>query len=244
MASESPGNAGANPARCVLLHEPEARAPEPLLSALVRRNIEVSACTSPHRAMAMLCALAGRDDDAPLILLLVNGESIRLAAALVDAVEMYVPIATIWVFEDHGTAQLRAVERSDLERWSRRRVPQAEHGAIEPKSEPKPGDWPGPSLKLVEDGPFGDDPTEPEPPGPSGGGSIGGNPHSTAGIAPSARTAGGAQGPSFSDPPASESAVSADRDDSAGRSMDGPVSLTDDELSMLLADDWTDPGRS
>ncbi|MEM1184354.1 MAG: hypothetical protein AAGI53_05045 [Planctomycetota bacterium] len=235
MPSEPPGNAGASPARCVLLHQPNAWAPEPLLSALVRRNIEVSACTSAHRAMAMLCALAGRDDDSPLILLLVNAEGVGLSAALVDAVEIYVPVAAVWVYEEDGEPQLRAVERSDLERWSRRRPP-----TPSPSLEAKPEAWSEPSLKLVDD-PEQDDLDRP-----------GAGPSTTPPSEPLAQ----------SDPPGSRRPVDdpvtgfgeagappPDRADSAGRTedhgddMEGPVSLTDDELSMLLADEWTDPGR-
>ena len=145
MPSGASDSAATHPARCVLVHHPDDAVPEGLLSALTRRGIDVSGCTSAHRAMAMLCAFAADDEDAPLILLLVEPERVPLAALLTDAIELYAPAVTPWLYADHGTPQLRAVEASDVEKWFHRRSDAAQTSG-------DPAIEAGPTLKLVGPG--------------------------------------------------------------------------------------------
>jgi hypothetical protein len=223
MSPGASSEASTHPARCVLVHHPAESVPEGLLSALVRRGIEVSGCSGAHRAMAMLCALTGEAEDAPLILLLVEPSRIRLAAALIDAAELYLPSVTCWMYVDDGSPQLRAVEPSDLEAWGR--------AAPVAAADTNDSGMAGPALKLV-------DPDD-EP----GGG--GGSRTPVKPTVPKAREAQkpretGADGSENDGDPGSGSG----EDGSPESSVESPVALTDEELSMLLADEWRDEDRS
>ena len=201
--------------------------------------------------MAMLCAVAARDDDTPLILLLVEGASIGLSSALVDAVEMYVPVATVWVYEDADSPQLRAVDRRDVERWSRRASSEApaRRAVDDTPDDARSGGWSEPTLKLVDGPTGGADPDEPEPddnpdnPGPPS--AV----HTPVAVEPGSGTGRAAasthpeHGP-FAETHGAESAPSIESPSESEAGFDGPAGLTDDELSMLLADDWDDPNAS
>lgn len=225
MSPGASSEASTHPARCVLVHHPAESVPEGLLSALVRRGIEVSGCTGAHRAMAMLCALTGEAQDAPLILLLVEPARIRLASALIDAAELYLPAVTCWMYVDDGSPQLRAVEPGDLEAWARATPgPRAEDASDSGMA--------GPALKLIdpEDGPNG-----PGGPGPRRAG-------------PEAGPTGPAPRPRDDAREASENRSDeepgADGGGTPRASVESPVALTDEELSMLLADERRDEDRS
>jgi len=185
--------------------------------------------------MAMLCALAARDDQAPLILLLVDGAHLNLAAALVDAAEIYVPVATVWAYDDEEQPQLRAIDRSDLDAWSRSGLSTGDAAA-------------GPALKLVDGGGERPPTASTFPPSPDdrpGDPADGSGPTPPVPESPAATTpSGGVDRAGIADlkprlPDAGS--AGAGSDDPAGPGVSSPVSLTDDELSMLLAEDWTDP---
>jgi hypothetical protein len=216
----------------VLVHHPDDAVPEGLLSALTRRGIDVSGCTSAHRAMAMLCAFAADDEDAPLILLLVEPERVPLAALLTDAIELYAPAVTPWLYADDGSPQLRAVEASDLEKWFGRGT------SIEDQTAGDPAIEAGPTLKLV--GPGSRD--------PSGGGAphthpkVGGEVHPATELGSADERAHPPRSvhPEVSSTPASENRGTTSHGDGGAETVDPPPLLTDEELSMLLSDEWRD----
>ncbi len=223
MSPGASSEASTHPARCVLVHHPAESVPEGLLSALVRRGIEVSGCTGAHRAMAMLCALTGEAQDAPLILLLVEPTRIRLASALIDAAELYLPAVTCWMYVDDGSPQLRAVEPSDLEAWARQAPrPQPEDASDSGMA--------GPALKLV-------DPDD-DPKGPGGSG----RPNPAASPGPRAQNVRETTPERSENDPEKE--PGANEGESPEGAVESPVALTDEELSMLLADEWRDEDRS
>lgn len=122
-------------ARCVLWHAPGAQPPQQLSDALAGRGIAVLAHTSPFAVLAEACVLdrqaTGRPSGraVPGVVLLVEPETLDQPSELVRAVWAYAPRIVCWVYESaglgeasgsgrHGAELMRAVGRTDVDRWS------------------------------------------------------------------------------------------------------------------------------
>lgn len=200
---------------CVLLHETAVEPPVRLCRALASKGIRVETCTDPYAALALLCRAEREEGVTVKILLLSEPDRLDSSVELVELAGVYAPNSVCWMFSSSPPEQVREVRESDLADWRSR--------AFHPRGAPDRGSTPrlrdeertgglkhGPSLRIVNEG-------EIDPP----------NRHNE-------------------DEPANES--SADDPGRSGRRMDEqrageadpePV-LTDEELSMLLADEFAD----
>ncbi len=121
--------------RCVLLH-PRSRPPRPeLMAALARPSFRIFHCDNEFAALAHLCAREG--DPAPradegTILLLVEPGDLDAPVELVDALDRYVPGASIWIYDSRATPRLKALDPEDLTTW------RVERAHVEPPRPPTP----------------------------------------------------------------------------------------------------------
>lgn len=116
------------PVQCLVWRPRGEAAPRPLLDALERRRIEVTTTDSPYHALARLCRLErpeahgvsqGETDVAapPHVLLLDRPESLEDPGAVVRSIARYAPKTACWLYEPTDPPTLRAVEAGDVRSW-------------------------------------------------------------------------------------------------------------------------------
>ncbi|MDX2131809.1 MAG: hypothetical protein SFY69_07140 [Planctomycetota bacterium] len=224
--------------RCVVLH-PRRRPPRPeLIAALTRPNFRVFSCEDEFGAMAHLCARAG--EIAPragesTILLLVEPHDLEHPVELIEALDQYVPGASVWVFDSRSTHRLRAVGPEDLTTWrvERDEAPQAARPVTTPpagaEARERRGPSPIPEPTMTIAGPHlrlaGEGAPLPEPTPSTGGAYAPGAPDPRPDIKPLS------PGPAVPAPPASPAFPAVP----ARPSRASPTLLSDEELAMLLS---------
>jgi hypothetical protein len=207
-----PGAAGPAVARSVAIAPPRE-----LLSALDRKGLTVSVCASHAEALAELViherSLRTGGAQRPIVLLLLEPEQSPGVVELIERVSLYAPRAMIWRYSP--------AHRPPLTAWAPS-VPNGQAASAESVSPAAVRTRPAPTLRLagtpkpVLGGAGGDEPMEQGLPSDA-----------SRGIGGSDEVHGGrSRSPDGPDTPHKPS-----------ESPSGPI-LTQDELSMLLSDDW------
>lgn len=132
------------------------------MAALSRPTFRIFHCDNEFAALAHLCAREG--DPAPradegTILLLVEPGDLDAPVELVDALDRYVPGASIWVYDSRATPRLKALEPEDLSTWRVERAqdeparPQVSVPVSAPRTpQPAPARDQAPRLRLAGEG--------------------------------------------------------------------------------------------
>ncbi len=208
MKRAETGESAPTAAECVLWHRRGVQPPVRLVEALHRRSIRVERATDRFLAFSALLLMARRAPDSPVVLLLVDPQSLRGAAAVVRAVERFVPRAPIWVYDESSDPHLRAVRPEDVAQWAAAPEARGPRG-VEAPPEVVVRPVTPPSRPAVV-APRADEPAPASP--------------TTPGVGPAGGLAAGAGTP---------------MDAETGGGVSDPWSvLTEEELSMLLSEDW------
>ena len=122
-------------ARCIVLRERGASLPPVLAQALNRPDFGTTECDNEFEALARLVEAARTNDNAT-VLLLVEPNKLGAANELSLLAERYARPATLWIFEDSPTPQVRAATPADRVEWQRSQT--TEPPAPKPAA-PRPG---------------------------------------------------------------------------------------------------------
>ncbi len=91
--------------------------PEDVIRSLGKRRVVLWLVTDAYLAMARVCR---RGDDEPVVLLLVEPSGLADAADVVAAVKRYAPRTACWWYGAGANPRLRQVVEEDMERWAPR----------------------------------------------------------------------------------------------------------------------------
>ncbi len=119
----SHGGAGRSAARdrCIVCVPRGASAPEPLLSSLHKRDVDVVVCDDPYRALVESMradgAAAMSAQPAASLVVICSPTSVDLSGELVQRVRRYSPRTTTWSYDEQHTPALRPATPADTARW-------------------------------------------------------------------------------------------------------------------------------
>lgn len=201
---------------CILLHEAAVEPPVRLCRALASKGIRVETCTDAYAALAMLCRAEREEGASVKILLLSEPERLVGVVELVELTGVYAPNSVCWMFTSAPPEQVREVRESDLAGWRRSRLtpsPGAHDRGSVPRNggdERNGGVKHEPILRIVNE-------ADPTPPNRQGEKETSGEPGAGDPGRDSRRT-----------------------DEQRAEEADPEPVLTDEELSMLLADEFAD----
>lgn len=121
--SETGGGVPARP-RCVLWLAPGASAPEDLRQSLEKRGLGVVEVHDPFAAMARLCVMdrSTQPGEPAVILIVASPAAPAQAAEVVHAAERYAPRVVCWLYDAAGNPKLRRILPEDVQGWSRQAV--------------------------------------------------------------------------------------------------------------------------
>lgn len=98
-----------------------ASAPEPLLSSLHKRDVDVVVCDDPYRALVESMradgAAAMSAQPAASLVVICSPTSVDLSGELVQRVRRYSPRTTTWSYDEQHTPALRPATPADTARW-------------------------------------------------------------------------------------------------------------------------------
>lgn len=176
MDSDRPAEPGLHAPHCVVWHAPGVEPPADLMAPLRKRHMSIEFRTGPFAAFAELCAIdrASRADASSdhaghrVALVLVQPSALEEPAAVVRAMELYLPRAICWRYEPSAKVQLKSVTSAALEPAASPKprvevvIPPAHQRAAPPGAVRHPGPA-RPPLRLAGEGVLPPRPEEAEP---------------------------------------------------------------------------------